>query len=154
MNRRTVHFPGFTPDLNSLQHYQEQQEKLFAKSEHDGDIRAYNRERLLVLVDRAFGFSLPEESDIDVKQVRQIWGMLSMKMESDEWVDATKKSVAEKSASFSGDEAEAAKFQVLQSSVLGLQHDVAGSFNLDGDEGYVSACYYMYTLVYHPLFLK
>ena len=65
-----------------------------------------------------------------------------------------KKSVAEKSASFSGDEAEAAKFQVLQSSVLGLQHDVAGSFNLDGDEGYVSACYYMYTLVYHPLFLK
>eukprot|EP00038_Savillea_parva_P006030 m.161265 g.161265 ORF g.161265 m.161265 type:complete len:351 (-) comp12054_c0_seq1:66-1118(-) len=128
---------GFTPDINSLQQYQEQQDKMCRKHEHGDDIEKFNRERLLVLVETAFGIELPEETDVNLSTVRQAWGMLSMKMDSDDFEAAVKKAMDAIPSSASEDETQALKFQALQVAVLNLQKDVAESFNLTGDEGFI-----------------
>lgn len=131
-----VGYTGFTPDINSLQQYQEQQEKLCEKHEHGSDIFKFNRERLLVLAETAFGVTLPEESDVDLSTVRQVWGMLAMRMDTDEF-EATVNKAFETLPSATGEEADAMKFQALQMAVLQLQSEVGDSFNMSGDDGFV-----------------
>jgi len=127
---------GFTPgDMGSMVKYQEQQDAMVRKHEHGTDIRKFNRERLLVLVETAFGMQLPEESDVDLKMVRKALGMLAMRTDSDEFVEGVQKELA--NVPGSGSEADAMKFQLVQLAILSLHAEIAESFDLPGDEGFI-----------------
>ncbi|EDQ89734.1 uncharacterized protein MONBRDRAFT_36787 [Monosiga brevicollis MX1] len=124
---------GFRPDEQGLQNFTEQFQRLRQSQGAGSSLSAAVRETWHTLLQEAFDVDTAQLPSFTVEQARDITRAIGQKLQSDACHQAIDRAVADLSSSATDQDRQRALLGVITP----IQMEVASSFGLEGEQGYV-----------------